>query len=290
MTPGDSDHHLEDHHQDLDPRHPNIKALEESFGGPPKGTNMAILKGTSGDSSLKSQFPPQQLQEFQLPSTKPPLPFTSLNQQNYLNDNKNLDYYPIPDNHNEGFHVEIPKIAPLPISETNPSNSLHIDYPPNNSAQNFDQQPQISDHSNIFESMKFQNEKFPLFQNGISGLALSKLPTFDQLNSQEQFSSSQLSDFKGSLLSKMPIGFGQQEPLKIPILNELPKEHRQNFQQNYHQDFQQIGNGPFPLETFESFNAKQFGDAIFGGKVIPEGFEVQQSVGYSLTNSGRHRI
>lgn len=281
MTPTDSDHHQEDHHQDLDPRHPNIKGLEDSFGGHQKGSNMAnILKGISGDSSLKGQFPPQELQEFQLPSTKSPPQFTPLNHQNFVNDNKNLDYYPIPDNQNDGYHVEIPKIAPLPISESNPSNSLHIDYPPNNSDQNVDQL-HISGHTNIFEPMKFQNGKNPLFQNGISGLELPKLTTLDQINSQEEFSSSPVGGFKGSLISGLPTGFGQ-EPLKIPILNELPKEHRLHFQP--------IGNGPFPLETFESFNTKQFGDAIFGGKIIQQGFEIQPSVGYSLKDSGLHRI
>ncbi|XP_033212721.1 uncharacterized protein LOC117170216 [Belonocnema kinseyi] len=280
MTPTDSDHHQEDHHQDLDPRHPNIKGLEDSFGGPQKGSNMGnILKGISGDSSLKGQFSPQELQEFQLPSTKSPPPFTALNHQNFLSDNKNLEYYPIPDNQNDGYHVEIPKIAPLPISESNPSNSLHIDYPPNNFVQNVDQL-HVSGHTNIFEPMKFQNENHPFFKNGIHGLELPKLTTLDQHNLQEQFSSSQVAGIKGSLLSGSPIRFGQ-EPLKIPILNELPKEHRQHFKQ--------IGNGPFHLKTFEPFNTKQFGDAIFGGKIIHQGFEIQPSVGYSLKDSGLHR-
>ncbi|XP_043482499.1 uncharacterized protein LOC122511374 [Leptopilina heterotoma] len=276
-------HHQDDLSTDLDPRHPNIEALEESFGG-----------GSPTSSILSSNKPeifyslPQH--DLQLPTTKPHLPFVSKDQKNSLKQSSTLQ--------NSVFHVEVPKIDPLPISPTNPSNSLHIDYPPNNAAiaqdSNQQKKKQIFNLASILQSaakLKSVN-KFP----GTTEMDFLKLPTFNQIimkdggfsfdhpqyhqGPHQQF----VNDIKEPIVSGLPISIGHQESLKIPILGELPKEPR------YH-EYQNIGNGPFPLEMFETFdNTKQYGDDVFGGKLISQSLEVQPAVGYSLNDAGLHRI
>lgn len=279
MTPN---HHQDDFSTDLDPRHPNVEALEESFGG-------SSLKGSPTSPILSSNKPevfyslPQQ--DLQLPTTKPHLPFIVPNDQsNSLKQSSTIQ--------NSHFHVEVPKIDPLPISPTNPSNSLHIDYPPNNSpAIPQDTKKQVFNLASILQSAKLKSvNKFP----GTTQMDFLKLPSFNQIimkdggfsfdhhhhGSQQHF----VNDIKEPIVSGLPISIGHQESLKIPILGELPKEPRYN-------DYQNMGNGPFPLEMFESFdNTKQYGDSIFGGKLLSQSLEVQPAVGYSLNDAGLHRI
>lgn len=283
MTPNQSEQHLENLPTDLDPRHPNIQALEESFGGSLKGSSATdVLNSIPGGVYPTDQFPLQELQELQLPTTKPHLPFDIVKKDKSPNKNKITEYQS--NKQNSGYHVEIPKVAPLPISATNPSNSLHIDYPPHGIAQDSNNKPQIINFANILQSPKIEGVKSPTFHIGTQGIDLSKLPTFNQIFLKDEFSfAPQINDIKEpSLVSGLPVALSHHESLKIPILNELPKEHRYQYQD--------IGNGPFPLEVFETLDSKQYGDSIFGGKIISQSLEVQPAIGYSLQDTGLHRI
>ena len=258
MTPNDSgDHHHEHQQQDLDPRHPNILSLEDSFGIPPKESNMAdIHNSEDGGPSSNAQSFHHDLETLQLPTDQQHVPFNSHSHQNFFTkNNNNLEHQEL---QKEGFHPDIPKIAPLPISESNPSNSLNIVYPPNTITQNSDHKPQIVSQPNSFQSTMIQSD-------------LMNLPTFEELKSQNQLNyGSQINDFKDHFITGIPIEFTQQEPLKIPILNQLPKEHRKT-------NVQQIENRLFRLAPFKSFNSKQFGDFMFGRSL-----RVQPPIGYTI--------
>ncbi|XP_051173644.1 uncharacterized protein LOC127289623 [Leptopilina boulardi] len=275
MTPSQSNQlHHDDFSTELDPRHPNIQqALEESFGGSLKGSSTSdIIVNNNNNNNLHStddQFSLQELQQFQLPTTKPHLPFvTSLKQHNELlpDNNKHSLEYDLK-NQNSNYNVEIPKISPLPISPTNPSNSLHIDYPPHNN-HNSNQKP-IINFANKFQEIDFSKFNQLIMKN--QGFSLDNYPQL-------------INDIKAEpLVSGIPITLNHQESLKIPILNnELPKEHR-------FYEYQDIGNGPFPLEMFETLDTKKQNE-IFGGKLISQSLQVQPAIGYTLQNTGLHRI
>ncbi|XP_015588405.1 uncharacterized protein LOC107264546 isoform X2 [Cephus cinctus] len=250
----DEDHSHQDHHQlDLDPRHPSLAALEESFGGSPKGSNSATSSSSQGHSyHLDDGYYKEHKDEHQYePATSYGLP-----------DHSTLNKYEgekLQDANHEHSNIQdhqVDQVEPQKIqSLASPFGSPSHEYQRPNS------QPSLSSHSNSIQQIQSLLET-P--NSHLNPYELPKIQSFNNFNALP-FSAIQLD-----------------EPLKIPIIPAANSWYGENVPNNFPSNFGQPSK--IPLVSQQSFVNG------YGAFRRQSAVEIQPSIGFAFKDTKIHRI
>ncbi|KAK2575781.1 hypothetical protein KPH14_007166 [Odynerus spinipes] len=208
---------------DLDPRHPNYQDLENSFGGPQKGSNEhdqpnpGVLLNDNKDSSQKNHLISS-------------IPYIQQSQQTYNPGqsvyNKDLDYQLNKDKFPPIYHhVDDQKIEPGLASNLGGQLSIHQgqEYPSFHL-----QQIQYSFPEKDLATSNYNNQ-LPSLHAGLPVASPQfdtlKISTLEHQNGLE-LPKLQAPDFKPlPTFSTVHIDIGAQEPFTLPVLNPIPAAH-----------------------------------------------------------------